>query len=41
VGVPNEFAAKLFKEAQLGDQVLITRGWMAQLLRKEAAKRQA
>jgi lipoprotein-anchoring transpeptidase ErfK/SrfK len=41
VGVPNEFAAKLFKEAQLGDQVLITKGWMAQLLRKEAAKRQA
>jgi lipoprotein-anchoring transpeptidase ErfK/SrfK len=34
VGVPKEFAAKLFAEAQVGDSVLITKGWMAQLLRR-------
>jgi lipoprotein-anchoring transpeptidase ErfK/SrfK len=33
VGVPEEFAALLFGEAKLGDQVLITNGWMPEALR--------
>lgn len=28
VGLPDEFAALLFAEAQLGDEVLVTNGWM-------------
>jgi lipoprotein-anchoring transpeptidase ErfK/SrfK len=28
IGLPDEFAALLFKEAGLGDQVLVTDGWM-------------
>jgi lipoprotein-anchoring transpeptidase ErfK/SrfK len=28
IGIPDEFAALLFREAQLGSKVLITNGWM-------------
>lgn len=28
IGIPQEFAAELFREAKLGDKVLVTRGWM-------------
>lgn len=28
VGIPEEFAEILFREAKLGDRVMITRGWM-------------
>lgn len=28
IGLPDEFAAILFEEARLGDQVLVTEGWM-------------
>ena len=28
VGIPEEFAEMLFREAKLGDKVMITRGWM-------------
>jgi hypothetical protein len=31
VGVPEEFAALLFRQAKLGDKVLITNGWMRQV----------
>jgi hypothetical protein len=31
VGVPDEFAARLFDEARVGDRVLITQGWMSRL----------
>ena len=28
IGIPEEFAAILFREAKLGDRVMVTRGWM-------------
>lgn len=31
VGVPDEFAAMLFKEARIGDPVLVTHGWKTDL----------
>lgn len=31
IGVPDEFAALLFAEARLGDQVLVTNGWMTDI----------
>lgn len=31
IGVPEEFAALLFAQAKLGDQVLVTKGWMPHL----------
>jgi lipoprotein-anchoring transpeptidase ErfK/SrfK len=31
IGVPDEFAALLFAEAKLGDQVLVTNGWMTEI----------
>ena len=31
IGVPDEFAALLFAEAKLGDQVLVTNGWMTDI----------
>jgi lipoprotein-anchoring transpeptidase ErfK/SrfK len=30
IGVPDEFAALLFKEAKIGTKVLITKDWMRQ-----------
>jgi hypothetical protein len=37
VGVPDEFAALLFKGARNGDEVLVTRNWRPDLYREEAA----
>ena len=31
IGVPDEFAALLFAEAKLGDQVFVTNGWMTDI----------
>lgn len=31
IGIPDEFAALLFAEAKLGDQVLVTNGWMTEI----------
>jgi lipoprotein-anchoring transpeptidase ErfK/SrfK len=31
IGVPSEFAAKLFAEAKVGDQVLVTNAWQPQI----------
>lgn len=36
VGVPDEFAALLFAQAQKGSEVLVTRGWRPDLYRDEA-----
>lgn len=41
IGIPDEFAATLFEEAQLGDKVLVTNNWMTNVYAPQLAAAEA